>query len=229
MPASKLIELRQLSKAYQEGNSIHQVLDSVNLEIPKGEFLVLLGTSGSGKSTLLNLLSGIDISDSGEILIDGKDIVALDENQRTLFRREHIGFVFQFFNLLPTLSAQENISLPLELIGVQAGEAMEKAQSLLEAVGLPQRGGSFPDQLSGGEQQRIAIARALVHDPLLLLADEPTGNLDEETGEQIMDLLQSLTQSNKKNLIMATHSLENAGRAERILELRDGKLISATA
>ncbi len=228
MPASKLIELRQLSKAYQEGNSTHQVLDSVNLEIPKGEFLVLLGTSGSGKSTLLNLLSGIDISDSGEILIDGKDIVALDENQRTLFRREHIGFVFQFFNLLPTLSAQENISLPLELIGVKAGEAMEKAQSLLEAVGLRQRGGSFPDQLSGGEQQRVAIARALVHDPLLLLADEPTGNLDEETGEQIMDLLQSLTQSNNKNLIMATHSLENAGRAERILDLRDGKLFNAT-
>jgi putative ABC transport system ATP-binding protein len=228
MPASKLIEIRQLSKAYLEGNSTHQVLDNISLDIPKGEFLALLGASGSGKSTLLNLLSGIDSSDSGEILIDGQDIVKLDENQRTLFRREHIGFVFQFFNLLPTLSAVENVSLPLELVGVKAEEAIEKAQRLLEAVGLPERGNSFPDQLSGGEQQRVAIARALVHDPLLLLADEPTGNLDEETGHQIMDLLQSLTQSNNKNLIMATHSLENAGRATRILELHDGKLTIAT-
>jgi len=224
MPSAKFIEIRHLSKSYQEGSSTHQVLNDINLNIPKGEFLAILGASGSGKSTLLNLISGIDWCDSGEILIDAKDIVELDENQRTLFRREHIGFIFQFFNLLPTLSALENISLPLELIGIQARLAQKKAQILLEAVGLPNRGNSLPDQLSGGEQQRIAIARALVHDPLLLLADEPTGNLDEETGAQIMDLLESMTLARNKNLILATHSLENASRAHRILALHDGKL-----
>jgi putative ABC transport system ATP-binding protein len=224
MPSLDFIDIVQLSKNYHEGSSSHQVLDSVNLKVPQGEFLVLLGASGSGKSTLLNLLSGIDKADSGAIWINGKNLPELDENQRTLFRREHIGFIFQFFNLLPTLSALENVSLPLELAGIQQQLAEAKASELLESVGLADRGESLPDQLSGGEQQRVAIARALVHDPLLVLADEPTGNLDEETGVQVMDLLESLTRSRGKNLIMATHSLENAKRADRVFQLSDGQL-----
>lgn len=224
MPSLDFIDIVQLSKNYHEGAASHQVLDSVNLKVPQGEFLVLLGASGSGKSTLLNLLSGIDKADSGAIWINGKNLPELDENQRTLFRREHIGFIFQFFNLLPTLSALENVSLPLELAGIQQQLAEAKASELLESVGLADRGESLPDQLSGGEQQRVAIARALVHDPLLVLADEPTGNLDEETGVQVMDLLESLTRSRGKNLIMATHSLENAKRADRVFQLSDGQL-----
>jgi len=224
MPSLNFIDVVQLSKTYHEGNSPHQVLDRVNLQVPQGELIALLGASGSGKSTLLNLLSGIDEADSGDIWISGQNLPRLDENQRTLFRREHIGFIFQFFNLLPTLSALENISLPLELGGVRQPIAEEKARDMLNAVGLTDRGDSFPDQLSGGEQQRVAIARALVHDPLLVLADEPTGNLDEETGLQVMDLLESLTRSRGKNLVMATHSLENAKRADRVFHLRDGHL-----
>lgn len=224
MPSPAFIEIRQLSKSYQEGTRQHKVLDQINLQVAEGEFLALLGASGSGKSTVLNLLSGIDLADSGAIWIRGENLIEMDENQRTLFRRAHIGFIFQFFNLLPTLSAIENISLPLELAGVSYKEAEVKARDLLEAVGLAGREASLPDQLSGGEQQRVAIARALVHDPLLVLADEPTGNLDEETGAQVMALLESLTRSRGKNLIMATHSLENARLADRALHLRDGRL-----
>ncbi len=224
MPSAKLIRVSQLSKSYLEGQKALQVLDRVDLEMAEGEFLALLGASGSGKSTLLNLLSGIDRADSGEIWVDGRNLIALNEGERTLFRREQIGFIFQFFNLLPTLSALENISLPLELAGAQQKEAQERAGELLEAVGLAGRGDSLPDQLSGGEQQRVAIARALVHDPLLVLADEPTGNLDEDTGAKVLDLLERLTRARGKNLIMATHSIENARRADRVLRLRDGQL-----
>ncbi|HSS97931.1 MAG TPA: ABC transporter ATP-binding protein [Terriglobales bacterium] len=225
MAEHPVLEIKNLSKSYREGEQDHPVLRDVSLQVGRGEFVALVGASGSGKSTLLNLLSGIDLADEGEIWLEGENLVGMNEGQRTLFRRNHIGFVFQFFNLLPTLTVLENVTLPLELKGFSVGEAQPRAANLLTQVGLAGREASFPDRLSGGEQQRVAIARALVHDPLLVLADEPTGNLDEETGAHVMDLLESLTRQAGKNLVMATHNLENAQRADRVLHLRDGKLV----
>jgi len=218
----EFLEIRSLSKSFREGDQLREVLKGCSLTVPRGEFTAVVGKSGSGKSTLLNLISGIDRPDEGEITIHGRSLTGMEERDRTLFRRREIGFVFQFFNLIPTLTAAENVSLPLELTGSPRDEARERAAELLERVGLGDRLGTFPDRLSGGEQQRVAIARALVHDPLLVLADEPTGNLDEETGEAVLDLLQSLTRRVGKNLIMVTHSLETASGADRIMELRDG-------
>lgn len=224
MSERAFLQIENLSKSYTEGGQRHAVLQDASLQIGKGEFVALVGASGSGKSTLLNLLSGIDGADAGAIWVEGRDLIAMNEAERTLFRREHIGFVFQFFNLLPTLTVGENAALPLELAGVAPKVAQQKAAELLAAVGLAGREDSFPDRLSGGEQQRVAIARALVHDPLLVLADEPTGNLDEETGAHIMDLLERLTRQAGKNLIMATHNLDNARRADRIVHVHEGKL-----
>ena len=220
------IDVKKLSKSYAGGRTSQRVLNRVELQSPKAEFLALLGSSGSGKSTLLNLLSGIDRPDSGEIWINNMSLIGLDENKLTHFRRKNIGFIFQFFNLLPTITALENVSLPLELANEWPAAATQKASQLLESVGLKDRLDSLPDELSGGEQQRVAIARALIHNPLIVLADEPTGNLDEDTGNKVMDLLVSLTRKQGKNLIMATHSLENASRADRVLLLRDGQLES---
>ncbi|MEJ2600609.1 MAG: ABC transporter ATP-binding protein [Anaerolineales bacterium] len=203
------------------------VLQNSNLEIAAGEFLAILGKSGSGKSTLLNLISGIDQCDQGTIWINGQNLTAMNEHQRTLFRRKHIGFVFQFFNLIPTLTVWENVILPLELNGLVNGKASKRAGQLLENVQLLDRRESFPDLLSGGEQQRVAIARALVNDPLLVLADEPTGNLDEETGKKVLGLLDRLTRQAGKNLILVTHSREAAAFADRTLYLRDGCLAEA--
>jgi putative ABC transport system ATP-binding protein len=225
MSPHTFLEIENLSKTYSEGEQLHPILRDADIKINRGEFVALLGASGSGKSTLLNLLSGIDTADSGAIWLDGENLIAMNEAQRTLFRRNHIGFVFQFFNLLPTLTALENATLPLELAGVKPSRAQEKARELLNLVGLAGRENSFPDRLSGGEQQRVAIARALVHNPLLVLADEPTGNLDEDTGAQIMDLLVRLTREAGKNLIMATHNLDNARRADRVFHLHEGKLV----
>jgi putative ABC transport system ATP-binding protein len=174
---------------------------------------------------LLNLISGIDRADGGRIWLDGQELTALDERQRTIFRRQNIGFVFQFFNLITTLTTLENVILPLELNGLNAQAARLRAEPLLEAVGLSDRLDTFPDRLSGGEQQRVAIARALIHDPLLVLADEPTGNLDEETGRQVLALLDRLTRQAGKNLILVTHSVEAGSYADRILYLKDGKLV----
>jgi putative ABC transport system ATP-binding protein len=224
MNTRSFLRLENLSKGFQEGNIIRTVLEDANAEFFQGEFTAIVGKSGSGKSTLLNLISGIDIHDHGRIYIHGIELTALDERQRTLFRRQNIGFVFQFFNLIPTLNVLENISLPLELNGTPVKLARQKVEPLLEAVGLGDRARTFPDRLSGGEQQRVAIARALIHDPLLVLADEPTGNLDEETGRQILALLDRLTRQAGKNLIMVTHSQEAANYADRTLCLREGKL-----
>jgi putative ABC transport system ATP-binding protein len=218
------IRLENLSKSYQEGTHTRVVLRDANAVFAKGEFAAILGRSGTGKSTLLNLISGIDRADSGAIWLDGQNLIALDEQARTLFRRQYIGFVFQFFNLIPTLTVWENVVLPLELKGTMAEEARPRVESMLDAVGLLNRRDAFPDRLSGGEQQRIAIARALTHDPLLVLADEPTGNLDEETGRQVMALLDQLTRQAGKNLILVTHSTEAAAYADRMLYLRDGRL-----
>jgi putative ABC transport system ATP-binding protein len=172
----------------------------------------------------LNLISGIDRPDCGAVWLDGQNLTALGERQRTLFRRRNIGFIFQFFNLIPTLSVLENTVLPLELGGLPAAAARHRANALLGAVGLPDRLATFPDRLSGGEQQRVAIARALIHDPVIVLADEPTGNLDEETGKQVLDLLDRLTRQSGKNLLLVTHNQEAASYADRIFSIRDGKL-----
>lgn len=228
-PSECFICLQNLSKSYIEGNVTRQVLLDAQASFLFGEFVAILGKSGSGKSTLLNLISGIDLVDSGSIWINGQQVTSMSELNRTLFRRRNIGFIFQFFNLIPTLTCLENVSLPLELNGVDPAEARRHAIELLTAVGLPDRGLTFPENLSGGEQQRVAIARALVHDPLLVLADEPTGNLDEETGSQILVLLDSLTRKAGKNLVLVTHSLETAALADRILYLKDGKLIANEA
>jgi putative ABC transport system ATP-binding protein len=221
------LRLHNLSKSFREGECLRVVLNGANAAFAPGEFVAVLGQSGSGKSTLLNLISGIDRADEGAVWLDGLNLTALDERQRTLFRRRNIGFVFQFFNLIPTLTVLENVVLPLELNGLLTGEAHRRARPLLEAVGLLDRADTFPDCLSGGEQQRVALARALVHDPQLVLADEPTGNLDEETGQQVLALLDRLTRQAGKNLILVTHSAEAAAHADRILYLRDGKLCNS--
>jgi len=221
------VHLEKLCKNYHEGEHMRCVLCDLDAAFAQGEFIAILGKSGSGKSTLLNLISGIDYPDSGAIWLNGQNLTTLNEHQRTLFRRQNIGFIFQFFNLIPTLTVWENVILPLELNGVPAQTTHRQAESLLEAVGLLNRRGTFPDRLSGGEQQRVAIARALVHDPLLVLADEPTGNLDEDTGKQVMDLLDRLTRQAGKNMILVTHSPDAAAYADRAFYLRDGQLAPA--
>ncbi|MCS6773773.1 MAG: ABC transporter ATP-binding protein [Anaerolineae bacterium] len=221
---SGVIRLDRVTKAYEEAGKTRVVLREVSIEFGCGEFIVLLGKSGSGKSTLLNLIGGIDQPTSGDIYIDGHAINRMDDEARTLFRRKHIGFVFQAFNLIPTLTALENVMLPLELSG-KSREARWRAQAMLEQVGLAHRMNAFPDRLSGGEQQRVAIARALVNDPLVVLADEPTGNLDYETGRAVLSLLDTLTRQAGKNLVMVTHSEEVIGLADRVFRLRDGVLV----
>jgi putative ABC transport system ATP-binding protein len=184
-----LIQIRHLRKAYDEAGRRRTILEDITLDIGQGEFFVLLGKSGSGKSTLLNLISGIDRADGGEVMIGGVNVTALNERAQTLFRRDHIGIIFQFFNLIPTLTVLENVTLAYELRGESRRKSEAAGRVLLERVGLANRADSFPDQLSGGEQQRVAIARALVHEPMVVLADEPTGNLDEETGRTVLQLL----------------------------------------
>jgi putative ABC transport system ATP-binding protein len=218
------LRLENITKSYQEGGRSRLILKDACAHFGPGEFVAILGRSGSGKSTLLNLISGIDRVDQGVIWLNGQNLTALDERQRTLFRRHNIGFIFQFFNLIATLTVLENVILPLELGGVAPQAARQRAEPLLDAVGLMDRSGTFPDRLSGGEQQRVAIARALVHDPLLVLADEPTGNLDEQTGKQVLALLDRLTRQAGKNMILVTHSREAASYADRILYLKEGKL-----
>jgi putative ABC transport system ATP-binding protein len=221
---SALLKLQNLRKEFTEGSATRTVLNEVNISFAPGEFAVLLGRSGSGKSTLLNLISGIEKPTDGAILINGVAITQLNERDRTLFRRDHIGFVFQFFNLIPTLTVLENVMLPQELAGRDAKEVEQKALKLLEQVGLADRCQTFPDKLSGGQQQRVAIARALIHDPMLVLADEPTGNLDEETGDRVLKLLLELTRGANKTLIMATHNPEIAKLADRVWRVHDGHL-----
>ena len=203
---------------------MHRVLDGVDLAIGARGSVAIIGRSGSGKSTLLNLLCGIDRADSGTIELDGRDVGALGEPERTLYRRRNVGFVYQFFNLIPTLDAEENVRLPLELNGVRTAEARRRSEAMLARVGLADRSRSSVDTLSGGEQQRIAIARALVHEPRLVLADEPTGNLDEATAREIAPLLKELTTSGRAMLVMVTHDRSLAAAADRVLELRAGRL-----
>ncbi len=222
---TSLIRLDRVTKSFEEGGRERIVLREVSATFAKGEFIVLLGKSGSGKSTLLNLMSGIDTPSSGEVIIDGYRLGEMNEQQRTLFRRENIGFIFQFYNLVPTLTVLENLLLPLELNGRTAAKDRGRALELLEQVGLADRRNAYPDKLSGGEQQRIAVARALVHDPPLVLADEPTGNLDTDTGKQVLTLLDTLTRQAGKNLLMVTHSRDVVGMADRVFSIREGHLV----
>ncbi len=220
------VRISNLSRSFQEGDRTHIVLKNLSMNFVRGETVALRGRSGSGKSTLLNLISGIDAPDAGEVEVAGRNITAMSERDRTLFRREHIGFVYQAFNLVPTLTVADNIRLVLELNKVPAAESTERIAFLLDAVELADRAESFPDVLSGGEQQRVAIARALSHNPSLLLADEPTGNLDDKTAEGVLLLLEQLVQQCGGTMIIATHSAAIAARCDRVLELRAGALTS---
>lgn len=217
------VRLVNVSRGYREGGTLHPVIKGVDAEVVAGECVALLGRSGSGKSTLLNLIAGIDRPDQGEVIVGGESVTRMTEPGLTLFRRRTIGFVYQFFNLIPTLTAAENVALPLELRGISRREAGCRVREMLSAVGLEGRAGAFPDQLSGGEQQRIAVARALVHRPPLVLADEPTGNLDQENGEQVLEMMFSLAREAGGSLLLVTHSLAVARRADRILTLVAGE------
>lgn len=222
------ISLQKLNKSYREGEKKRIVLDNLELSISEGEMIVLLGRSGSGKSTLLNLISGIDVPDSGQIKIGETNLPDLNEKQRTLFRRNNIGFVFQSFNLISTLTALENVELPLKLKASGNGNITATAQKFLDEVGLGDRGESYPDRLSGGEQQRVAIARALAHEPMLILADEPTGNLDYDTGQKILEILNDLVRKNGRTILLATHDRDICSMADRVIELKGGKLQDVT-
>jgi putative ABC transport system ATP-binding protein len=219
-----MLEVSALKKSYPSGDTRQVVIDDLSLTINKGEKVALIGASGSGKTTLLNLLSGIDSPDSGKVKIDNRDLHSLDENNRTLLRRHKLGFVFQFFNLIPTLTVAENIALPLQLISKPATDITDITSSLLEKVGLTGVQQRFPETLSGGEQQRIAIARAIAHQPLLLLADEPTGNLDAGTGEKIINLLNQLAKDHNISMLLVTHSQQVADSADRTFTLHQGKI-----
>jgi len=221
-----MLVVKGLRKTYRSGNSTQTVLDDLSFEVSQGEIVALLGASGCGKTTLLNLLSGIDTPDSGSVLIDGTEIHALGEPDRTLFRRHHIGFVFQFFNLIPTLTVGENIALPMELAGMEPETALDRVRLLLQQVGLSDLTRRYPETLSGGEQQRTAVARALAHRPKVLLADEPTGNLDEATGRKVISLLIELAREQRTTLVVVTHSNPVADAADRVRHLQRGRLTS---
>ena len=217
-----MIELRGVSKTVSSGDSSLTILHPVDLSIAASQRVAIIGPSGSGKSTLLGLIAGLDAPSSGQIFIDGIDITALDEDNLAQLRGSKIGFIFQSFHLIPSLTAVENILVPLEISGVS--NARVKAHALLEEVGLVNRGHHYPSQLSGGEQQRVALARAYVSNPKILLADEPTGNLDEENTKAIVDLLFELKDEQETTLFLVTHSRELAKKCDRIIKIRDGKL-----
>jgi len=219
-----VVQFEHLSKVYEEGEKKRVVLDDLSQEFPAGNFTSIRGRSGSGKSTLLNMIAGIDEPTSGLIRIGGQIINQMSPRERAHYRRDNIGFVFQFFNLIPTLTVLENASLPSELAGRSEAESQERANRLIDQVGLSGRQADFPDRLSGGEQQRVAIARALVEDPVLVLADEPTGNLDRTTGEVVLSMLEELIRERGLTLVLATHSHLIAQSADHKWALVDGKL-----
>ena len=225
MPSDIHVRLTNLTRSFREGEQLHTVLHGLDATFVRGETLALRGRSGSGKSTLLNLISGIDAPDDGEVEIDGQLITAMSERDRTLFRRKHIGFVYQAFNLVPTLTVADNVRLVLELNAVKGAAAADRVSTLLDQVGLADRAISYPDLLSGGEQQRVAIARALAHRPSLVLADEPTGNLDDNTADNVLQMLSQLVREVGGTMIVATHSTMIASNCDRVLELHDGRLV----
>jgi putative ABC transport system ATP-binding protein len=217
------IELSNVTKIYHQGNNSVVALDCLNLRISKGEFVAVTGKSGCGKSTLVNIIGGLDSPDQGQVMINGEDITQMDDRRLTLFRRDQIGIIFQFFNLLPILSLKENIALPHLLKGNSA-RLDENIDHLLHEMGLYERRNHKPHELSGGEMQRVAICRALINDPELILADEPTGNLDSSSGKQVLDVLGRLKNEKGKTILLVTHSQEGAATADRVLRMQDGKL-----
>ncbi len=225
MTRAPIVRLDRVSKDFREGDESRHVLRQASAEILEGERVAIHGRSGCGKTTLLNLIAGIERPSSGEVWVAGHCLSRLSPRERTLFRRDNLGFVFQFFNLVPTLTVLENVQLPSELAGHPPRAAAGRARALLAEVGLEGREGSFPDRLSGGEQQRVAIARALVQQPRLLLADEPTGNLDDATGRSVMSLLTRLARARGGTLLLVTHSRELAAEADRVLGIEDGRLV----
>jgi len=218
------VELSDVTKIYRQGNSPVVALDHLHLKISKGEFVAVTGKSGCGKSTLINIIGGLDSPDQGQVLIHGEDITQMDDQRLTHFRRDRIGIIFQFFNLLPILSLEENIALPHLLKG-NSHALGEKIDHLLHEMGLTERKHHKPHELSGGEMQRVAICRALINDPELILADEPTGNLDSASGKQVLEILRRLKDEEGKTILLVTHSQEGAAMADRVLNMRDGKLL----
>ena len=220
-----MIEVSNVVKVYQRGKTEVRALDGVSLTVPRGQFLSIMGSSGSGKSTLLNLLGALDVPTSGRVRIEGKEISRLADDDLSRFRRDRLGFIFQFFNLLPTMSAVENVILPELLAGKPREELEVKAKALLEQVGLKGRGHHRPDELSGGEMQRVAVARALLAEPALLLADEPTGNLDSKTGAEVLRLIREATRERHLTVVMVTHDPKAAEVGDRLVRLADGHII----
>ena len=219
------LRLENLTKGFREGKAERLVLENVDAQFYEGEITAITGQSGSGKSTLLNLISGIDNVEHGSIWLNDVELTALSENERTHLRRTSLGFIFQFFNLISTLTIWENVILPIELKFGSDNKKLEQAKMLLDRVGLFDRRDAYPDVLSGGEQQRIALVRSLVHDPLLILADEPTGNLDEKTSQAVLELLEELSRKSGKSVLMVTHSREVASMADRVFRLSNQQLI----
>lgn len=220
-----LISIKSVSKTFSKGNTIIKPLEDLSLDVPRGEFLSLMGPSGSGKTTLLNLIAGIDSPTSGEILIDGRDIAHLSRTELTKWRSVHVGYIFQLYHLVPILSAYENIELPLLLGKLSKAERKEKILAALDLVGLGDRADHRPSELSGGQEQRVAIARAIVHDPDLLVADEPTGDLDRDSADSILTLLNTLATEHEKTIVMVTHDPKASAAAHRTMQLEKGRLV----
>ena len=222
-----IIQCRKLSREYRKGDNVIRPLDELDLDVPRGDFLTLMGPSGSGKTTLLNLIAGIDSPTSGSLHVDGTNLATLSRNKLAAWRSDHVGYVFQLYNLVPVLTAHENVELPLLLHAMSRRERLERVDAALEHVGIADRAGHFPRQLSGGQEQRVAIARAIVTDPAILVADEPTGDLDSESAHSIMGLLQSLNETLGATVIMVTHDPKTTQYARRTLQLEKGRLVAA--
>lgn len=220
-----VIQVRNLHKVYSIGQNKVHALNGVSLDIYEGEFCAIVGTSGSGKSTMLNMLAGLEKPTKGMVVINGAHIEKMNENQLVKFRRDHVGFIFQSFNLLQTMTAQENVALPLTFRGTEKKERLKKAGELLELVGLPEHKKHKPNEMSGGQQQRVGVARALVVDPEIIFADEPTGNLDSNTSKDIMNMMQKVVKEQGKTLVMVTHDNHLAAIADRVFHIIDGKIV----
>jgi putative ABC transport system ATP-binding protein len=225
MAERPIVAISRLSKSYRRGDQVVPVLRDISLAIPAGDFIALMGPSGSGKSTLLNLIAGIDKPDSGELLVDGEDITKLPEYELADWRASHVGFIFQFYNLMPVLDAFENVELPLQLTSLSKSERRERVHTALALVGLSDRMEHYPNELSGGQQQRVAIARALITDPTIIVADEPTGDLDRKSAEEILGLLRRLNAEMGKTIIMVTHDWHAVESARHVVHLEKGELV----